>query len=561
MIIGLDVGGTHTDVVLLSDEGVVREVKVPTDAANLFQTVLTGLQHITAGIDPQRLHRMVLSTTLTTNAVVQQELPPVGLIVTGGPGMNPALWAVGSHYHVLPGALDHRGREIEPLDLDRVQALGEELAAQGIRWLGVVGKFSVHNPSHENQIRRQLDPLFERIFTGHTISGSLNFPRRITTTWLNAAVYAIHRKFFEAVQQSLVQQGLNIPIQLMKADGGTLSLAASLDYPAQTVLSGPASSVLGALAFAEDDEDALVLDIGGTTTDMAVLVNRAPVLAPRGIHLGEHKTLIRAINCRSIALGGDSWVQVQQGQLQIGPRRRGPALAYNGDYPTPTDALVISGRIKTGDVQRAREGYAALAAELKLSVEEAAARVLDLVCRRILAEAQALVDQINRQPVYTIHEMLEGYTVTPRKLLLIGAPAPGFARTLEELSTLPVGVVPRWSVANAIGAALARNTCEVRVVADTEQGLLTAPEEDYQERIDPAFTQADALKVARRLLTRKALQQGADKDELEMEILENEQFNMIRGFHTVGRSIRVKMQIKPGLIDAYDTVAGLLADV
>ncbi len=560
MIIGLDVGGTHTDVVLLGDEGVVREIKVTTDARDLFQTVFSGLQQISDGIDPRQLHRLVLSTTLTTNAVVQRNLPPVGMLVMGGPGIDPQHFSTGPHYYTVAGAMDHRGREIAPLDEARVAAIGEELRQQDVRYVGIVGKFSVRNPEHEILVFKYLAPYFDKIFMGHTISGSLNFPRRIATTYLNAAVYTIHKAFSEAVQQSLVQQGLNIPIQLMKADGGTMNFEASLACPAQTVLSGPASSVLGALAFAEDDEDALVLDIGGTTTDMAVLVRRAPVLAPYGICIGGYKTLIRAIHCHAVALGGDSLVRVENGQLHIGPQRLGPALAYHGTHPTPTDAMVVLDLIKTGNRELARKGFAVLARDLSTSVEDAAARVYDATCQQLLAEAQALIARINDQPVYTIHALLAGYTVQPRKLLLIGAPAPAFARRLEEISQFPVGVVPRWPVANAIGAALARNTCEVTLFADTERGLLSAPEENYQERIDRTFTNDDALKTARRLLTQKALKQGAERDELEMEVLENEQFNMVRGFHTVGRNLRVKMQIKPGLIDAYDTVAGLLSD-
>ena len=96
MIIGLDVGGTHTDVVLLNDKGLVREIKVPTDPANLFESVLTGLDKITRGIDPQKIKRVVLSTTLTTNAVAQKDFPPVGLIVMAGPGIDPAQYRSGT---------------------------------------------------------------------------------------------------------------------------------------------------------------------------------------------------------------------------------------------------------------------------------------------------------------------------------------------------------------------------------------------------------------------------------------------------------------------------------
>ena len=117
---------------------------------------------------------------------------------------------------------------------------------------------------------------------GHRVSANLNFPRRIATAWLNAAVHPVHKRFFEAVKDSLKKKGLEIPIFVLKADGGTMSLEASIEVPGQTILSGPAASVMGALPFASGAEDTLVLDIGGTTTDMAVLVRRVPLLEPLG---------------------------------------------------------------------------------------------------------------------------------------------------------------------------------------------------------------------------------------------------------------------------------------
>ena len=116
MIIGLDVGGTHTDVVLLGQEGLIRQIKVPTNPADLFTTDLTGLEKITAGIDPSRIGRMVLSTTLATNRIVQKRIPEVGMLVAAGPGMNPALFRTGPHFYTVGGAIDHRGREIAPVD-------------------------------------------------------------------------------------------------------------------------------------------------------------------------------------------------------------------------------------------------------------------------------------------------------------------------------------------------------------------------------------------------------------------------------------------------------------
>lgn len=554
MIIGLDVGGTHTDVVLLKDETLAREIKVPTDSSDLFKTVLTGLEKITEGIEPEEIRRIVLSTTLTTNAIVQGKTQQVGMIVSGGPGIDPALFQTNEHYFTVSGSIDHRGREKEPVDEHEILKIADILKKKEIRNIGIVGKFSARNPAHELKIYEIIKDSFGKIFLGHRISGNLNFPRRIATTYLNAAVRPIHKKFFEAVRKSLEEKGMSVPIHILKADGGTMSFESSIDFPGQSILSGPAASVMGSIAFASGEGESLVLDIGGTTTDIAVLINQAPVLEPLGIRLGGYKTLIRSLKTCSIGIGGDSVVREKNGKLEIGPDRIGPAMAYGGSVPTPTDALFVLGMVENGDREKAIKGIDSVVKGLGMSAQEAASEIFDLSCRKILAEAQDMIDRINSKPVYTIHEMQEGRQVNPKKILVLGGPAPYFAKRLEEISDYSVGVVPRWAVANAIGAALARTTCEVTLFADTQLGIVAAPEENFSETVDKNFSKEKAVKKADALLRQKALQTGAsDVDEIETEIIEDLQFNMIQGFHTVGKNIRVKMLVKPGLIYVYDS--------
>ena len=556
MIIGLDVGGTHTDVVLLDNQGLQKEVKVPTDPSDLFSSVSAGLTAITEDIDPTAIDRIVLSTTLTTNAIVQHKVPLVGMIVSSGPGIDPEFYRTNSHYFVVSGSIDHRGREIEPIDADEIERIAADMKKEGIQYVGVVGKFSVRNPCHELEMSRILNNSFEKIFMGHRISGNLNFARRIATTFLNASVYPLHKEFYHAVQKSLQAIGLKIPLRLLKADGGNMNFATSIEYPAQTIQSGPAASVMGATAFAfgSEDEDALVMDIGGTTTDIAMLINRAPVLDPLGIELDRYKTLIRSLETLSIGLGGDSVVRVNDGNLYIGPERLGSAMAYGGPAPTPTDALFILEDIPDGSREKAAEGLEPLAAALGFSVKSLAAEILDQTCKKILAAAQKLVYRINSKPVYTIHELQEGYIVRPKSIYVLGGPAPYFAGYLESISDYRIRVVPRWKVANAIGAALARTTCQVNFFADTERQVAEAPEENFSQRINPQFDIEAAIHQALDLLKTKAIERGANADHLEMEVLETLQFNMVRGFSTTGKNIRVKVQVKPGLIHGYNDV-------
>ncbi|MCB2148426.1 MAG: hydantoinase/oxoprolinase family protein [Deltaproteobacteria bacterium] len=560
MIIGLDVGGTHTDVVLLGQEGLVRQIKVPTNPSDLFATVLTGLEKITEGIDPARISRAVLSTTLATNRIVQGRIPEVGMIVSAGPGMDPELFRTGPHYHTVAGAIDHRGREITPIDEDQVIKVAEDLKKNGIRYVGVVSKFSVRNPAHEVAIGDLIVDRFEKVFLGHRIAGGLNFPRRIATTYLNASVYPIHKDFFEAVVNSLAKKGLNVPIRILKPDGGNMRFDASIDHPAQTILSGPAASVMGSVAFAPRDEECLVLDIGGTTTDMAVLVNGVPLLDPMGISIGEHQTLIRSLDTVSIGVGGDSAVRVVNGKIHIGPDRLGMAMAYGGPVPTPTDAIFLLGIGEGGDPEKAREGIQTVADALGTDLQDAANRVFEQACRTILDEAESMIGRINAKPVYTVHELWEGHRLQPRQILVLGGPAPWFAKGLERLSESRITVVPRWEVANAIGAGLARTTCEVTFFADTERQIATAPEERFSTVIPSTYTKEDAIKATLDLLRRKAIARGANPEHLELEVIEAMSFNMVRGFTTTGRNIRVTAQVKPGLIHGYDPIAEKIMD-
>jgi len=551
MIIGLDVGGTHTDVVLLDQQGVVRDIKVPTDASNLFNTVLKGLERIMDDVDPEAVRRIVLSTTLTTNAIVQKKIPEVGIIVSSGPGIDPRYFQTNQHYFTVAGSIDHRGREVEPVDPGEIERVSRDLQSRGISHVGVVGKFSVRNPAHELQIKAHLGNAFEMVFLGHLISGNLNFPRRIATTYLNASVYPVHKEFFEAVQQSLEARGLTMPIRILKADGGNMNFASSIEFPGQTILSGPAASVMGAVAYANDSADSLVLDIGGTTTDMTILADGVPLLAPLGINVGGYRTLIRSLDSHSLGVGGDSLVRLSDQRIEVGPERLGPAMAHGGPVPTPTDALFALHKVKNGDREKAVQGIEPIAASMGLSVEEAAAKIVERTCAKILKAANIMLKRLNSKPVYTIHEIQEGYQLKPQEILILGGPAPYLAEELERQSEMGVGVVPKWSVANAIGAALARTTSEVTLFADTEQGTSMAPGEEYQEAVGPEFSREDAVRTAFALLKEKAVRRGANPEHLEMEILEELEFNMVRGFSTTGKNMRIRTQVKPGLIAGY----------
>jgi N-methylhydantoinase A/oxoprolinase/acetone carboxylase beta subunit len=311
---------------------------------------------------------------------------------------------------------------------------------------------------------------------------------------------------------------------------------------------------MGVLAFADHSLEEVVLDIGGTTTDIAILVDGVPLLKPLGIRIGGYNTLVRALRTVSIGVGGDSWVRTENGALKVGPERKGQALAYGGPELTPTDALITLGMTEGGDRQKAIAGISRLAEQMGQDVSETAEAVVSKTCALILEAVQALVERVNQMPVYTVHELLQGRTVAPSAMLLLGGPARELAPRLQTISGWQARVVPDYEVANAIGAAVARTTCEVTVIADTDRRYVCAPEEDYVDKIDWRATKQEVIRIAFNLLRKKALRLGAEEEDLEMELLEDYEFNMVRDFHPVGKNIRVRAQVKPGLISPYREV-------
>jgi N-methylhydantoinase A len=551
MIVGLDVGGTHTDVVVLQGREIVSKVKSLTDEKDLLQTVCFGVFDAIRGLDPQAIQRVVVSTTLATNAIIQEKTEPVGILVASGPGVNPHAFTIGDHYYVVSGAIDHRGQEIAPINDEEVLEIGKKLSSENVRNLALVSKFSIRNPSHELKMRDLLADNFETVTLGHQVSGQLNFARRIATAYLNGAVARISGEFYQAVHGCMEQEGIKIPLEILKADGGTMAQASSAQYAVETILSGPAASVMGTLAFTDPDKEEVVLDIGGTTTDIAIVVNGAPLLKPLGIRMGGYNTLVRALRTVSIGVGGDSWVRLENGDLKVGPERKGRALAYGGPELTPTDALVTLDTVRGGQKQRAIEGIHRLAEQLGKGVEETAKAIVEKSCSLIMEAVNALVNRVNQQPVYTIHELLEDRTIQPSGIIVIGGPAKEIAPWLQAVSGWQTRVPSEYEVANAIGAAIARTTCEVTVLADTSRGYVCAPEEGYLDKIGKEASKQRVVQIAFDLLRKKAHRLGADKNNLEMELLEDSEFNMVQGFYTVGRNIRVRAQIKPGLISPY----------
>ena len=551
MILGLDVGGTQTDTVLIEGNRILAATKIPT-GEDLLLTLRKALESTLTGIEPGQIERMAFSTTLATNAIVENRLERTGMIISAGPGIDPNCFSVGPSFHVVEGCLDHQGFEAVPLEKTSVMDAVEQIRDAGISTIGVVGKFSVRNASHELQIVDWVRGYFSHVAMGHTVSGGLNFPRRIFTTYLNASLHKLHKSFYDALTHILDEKNLHAPRYLLKPDGGTIDLMRSNALPARTAQSGPAASVMGALALDGCKGATLVLDVGGTTTDMAVVLDGMPLLNPHGVKLGGYKTLIRSIITHSLGTGGDSVIQVNAaGNMTVGPLRNGPPVAFGGNMATPTDALVTLGLLGLGDKGAARSAMEDLGVVLGCNAEGAAERVLQKMAEIIAQSARAFVYDINAQPVYTIHQVLNEEKIEPTSVLIMGGPAPQIAPYVEKALGLPCRVPPHYDVANAVGAAVARVTAQVTLQADTERGTVIIPEAGVEHKIDRRFDMDQAITMARETLCRRAMMIGARNNSLETTITEKQVFNMIRGYRTVGRNIRLKMSITPGLIPQW----------
>jgi N-methylhydantoinase A/oxoprolinase/acetone carboxylase beta subunit len=556
MILGIDVGGTHTDAVLIDPFRVIRKAKVLTNEKNLLSSLLDVTNQVVDDEAIGRLDRVVLSTTISTNAIVQNKLDRVGLMIVSGPGLHPSSYELHPDSHFLAGYVNHRGIEMAAFDPQEAARVGSRFQTEGIRHVGIVGKFSTRNPVQETGIQEVVRKQVHHTSLGHRMSGNLNFPRRIATTYLNEAVWDLYRRFVEEVLHFVRERGIQAPIYILKADGGTFDILQSVEFPVQTILSGPAASIMGILTMTGCKEDAIALDIGGTTTDIAIFADGVPLLEAFGVTIEGRKTLIRGLRTHSIGVGGDSRVRVQEGVLSVGPEREGPAAAFGGPFPTPTDAMIVLGLTAIGDGRKAKASLAPIAEALGLPVEEAAARIFQETCGKIAEQVRSTIEEINNQPVYTIHEMLEGKRLAPRRLFIVGGPAQPMAAELGRLLECTPPIPKHAEVANAIGAALARTTMEMTLLADTERRILSIAEEGFQRAIPQHFTVEDVIRIGRERLREKALKIGATDADTAVEVVEVQQFNMVREYYTTGKNIRVKLQIKPGAIAGFQWEEG-----
>ena len=400
MLLGIDVGGTFTDAVLIEEAKILALGKCTTTHGAVLHGILAALDRVLAGYDPELIERVVISSTIVTNALTEKKTDPVYLAVMPGPGMN-VEQSFPVPPQILKGYVDHRGKVITVPDVTRLRKQSDIAAA------AISGKFSVRNRQNEQLGAQALRELgYQYVFQGSGLSGELNFVRRTNSAYFAAAVARIFQEFCSQVKISLAQRQISAPVQILKADGGTLPLEEAALMPEESIFTGPAASVLGILALTPPAQDSISLDVGGTTTDIAFWEHGKPLLARHGARIGNYNTAVRAFHMRSVGIGGDSMIRRDKGVFKVGPERSGPSMAVGGTAPALADALVVLGKVNYGDRQRAEKAMQRFV-QGEETVFDVARQIVNAALAVIVQAIQEMLYQWSIQPVYTVNDVLK----------------------------------------------------------------------------------------------------------------------------------------------------------
>ena len=338
VFLGIDTGGTFTDAVLLDGERrIVATAKSLTTRFDLAVGIGGALDQLPAAL-MAGVDLVSLSTTLTTNSVVEGKGSPVCVLLAGydaaqikASGLTELL---GSDAIVsLTGGHDAGGAALCALD-EAAARTAITRHAPRVSAFAISASFGVRNPEHELQLRDWVEALCDKPVTcGHELASSLGAPRRAMTVALNARMISHVKLLIESVRRTLAERHIDAPLMIVKGDGSLINVHSALQRPVGTVLSGPAASVLGA-CYLSGRQDAIVADMGGTTTDIAVVRGGRPELSFDGAMVGQWRPMVEAVKIYAIGLGGDSEVRFGGGEgLVIGPRRVVPLSLLAHQHP------------------------------------------------------------------------------------------------------------------------------------------------------------------------------------------------------------------------------------
>ena len=502
--IGIDVGGTNTDAVLLEDDAVAAAVKTPTTA-----DVTTGITRALAGLVEQapgarQAHAVMIGTTHFTNAVVQRkDLDKVAAVRIGlpsGASLPPFVdWPedlaglVRGHVVMLEGGHEFDGRPLVPFDTRGMREAARQIRHAGIRSVAIAAVFSPLNAAGEEEaaaiVREECPDV--AVTLSHRL-GRIGLLERENAALLNACLVDLARRTARAFTAALRASGIEAPLYLTQNDGTVMLAEVAEEYPVYSFASGPTNSMRGA-AFLSKRDEALVIDVGGTTTDVGSLRLGFPREANNVVEIGGVRTLFRMPDLLSLGLGGGTRVTTSPtltiGPASVGYRLTEEARVFGGDVLTVTDVAVAAGLIDLGD--RAR--VAALPAAL---VTEVLGRIRSM-----------------------IEESVDRMKTDAGEALLIAVGGGSFLVPARLAGVSEVLNVPHQAVANAVGAAIAQVSGEV-------------------DQIFQDLSRDEAIARARRAAEDKAVASGADR--ATVNVVEVEDLPLA---YLPGNSLRTRVRV------------------
>ena len=565
MLLGLDVGGTFTDAVIIDGHRVVATAKRRTTKDNLMNGIGEALDAVLEGYDTSNIEQVTLSTTVVTNTIVEEKEQVVDLYVITGPGRNvDDIFPVEPIY--LQGYTDHRGIVVERTPADAVRGIVNMVQAHsGTDLAAVSAKFGVRNPHEELSITEELKNTYHTISNGSLLSGSLNFPRRTISAYFNSAVTPVFTVFKKNVEDALSARNILAPLHILKADGGSLPMEHMVSRPVETVFTGPAATVLGLSALGViGNKHTVALDIGGTTTDISLWKYGKPLMTKSGVSIREYPSAVRSFAVTSVGIGGESVVRLKNGNLTVGPERVGPSVALGGVEPTLGDALIVLGHANYGDFNLASRALQDLADAIQdtlrsnnvntsnnqLTLIKTASDVARLIVEKALQTIQYGINEVvkveNKRPIYVVADIVNPDVFVPEHIVVVGGTAPSLGPSIGEYLELPVTIPENAAVANAIGAALALSTIELTVHVDTKRRLLVIPELGVKQKNCTLKRAEQVVERAKETLSEEAIRLGLDTAQ-EIEVISIEDFPVVEGWQSMERLITVKVQLAAGV--------------
>lgn len=506
--IGIDVGGTNTDAVVMDDRKVLHAIKAHT-TEDVLGGVVAALKGVLAdaAIDRDQVDVVMIGTTHFTNAVVQRkDLAPTAAVRLGLPATASLVpmvdWpddlreAIGGHHFLAHGGFEFDGRKISELDPQEIERIGREIAARGIRSVAVASVFSPVNTEMEHQAEEILRGVLgdDVHVTLSSDIGRIGLLERENAAIMNACLRDLARTTVQAFRDALLGVGIDAPFFLTQNDGTLMSAETAERYPVLTFASGPTNSMRGA-AFLSGIKDAIVIDVGGTTTDVGALHGGFPREAGAAVEVGGVRTNFRMPDVFSIGLGGGSLVTGDETSgVVVGPRSVGyrlpqEGLVFGGATLTATDIAVAAGRAAIGD---------------RPNVAHLSEAFVDAALATIAEMTEIAVERMRLTP-------------EPIPVIVVGG---GSILIPDQIGELNVLRPDHFPVANAVGAAIAQISGEV----DRVFSLAEMPRDEAVEK-----AKAEAIE--------RAIAAGADQDSTRVVDVEDVPLAYLPGNAT---RIRVK---------------------